>query len=72
MSTSHLGTVVSAEMEAKGISVNKAALLSGISRPTLTRRLVTGDFSARELGAIAAVLRVKPSRLMRLAEEAAA
>ncbi len=72
MSTDHLGTVVSSEMKAQEISENALALASGISRQTLRRRLASGDFTSRELAAVAAVLDLPMSELVIRAERQAA
>jgi lambda repressor-like predicted transcriptional regulator len=53
---SHLGAVIAEALKQEGISENRAALESGISRQTLRRRLAGGDVTGRELGSLAYVL----------------
>lgn len=68
----HLGDVIRDEMEAQGVSENAAALGTGISRQTLHRRLVSGEFNTAELGRVARLLDLPASELMRRAEGVAA
>lgn len=69
--TKTLGEVIRAEMIARGVSENTAAMTSGISRQTLRRRLASGDFTTTELLALADVIGCTASDLMARAEQAA-
>jgi len=67
-----LGEVVAEVMRQKGVSENRVALESGISRQTLRRRLRGGGFIDNELSAIGRILELPASELMALAEKRAA
>lgn len=60
---------VAAEMRWRGISTLALAGRTGISRTTLTRRMRTGEFTVPELERIALSLGMRPSELLRSAEE---
>ena len=51
------------------MSEHRAAELTGIPRPTLERRLVTGDFTISELAAVADVVGATMSALLARAEQ---
>ena len=58
---------VKAAIEQAGLSVNRAAALSGIPQSTLDRRLLGGTpgFTVSELSALASVLGIDASSLVR-------
>lgn len=72
MSSNHLGTVVSSEMAARGISENQASFDTGISRQTLRRRIASGEFTVRELHAVARILDTTAADLLQRTEGAVA
>jgi hypothetical protein len=64
-----LAAVAASALEEVGISEHRAAELTGIPRPTLERRLVTGDFTISELAAVADVVGATMSALLARAEQ---
>lgn len=59
-----LGAVIADALAEEGISENRAALESGISRQTLRRRLTAGNLTAAELGSLAHILGIEPDTLV--------
>lgn len=66
-----LGPVLTEALAEAGISENRAALASGITRQTLHRRLADGNPTGAELGALAHVLGINPDVLVARAQEEA-
>lgn len=67
-----LAAVAAAALDEVGITERRAAELTGIPRPTLERRLVTGDFTISELAAVADVVGARMSALIARAEQVSA
>lgn len=67
-----LAEVVTADLNAAGISENSASERTGIARSTLKRRLTTGDFTYGELWKIADLLQTTPAKIQARAEQVAA
>lgn len=67
----HAGTLVSALLDDRGISLRQASAITGLSRTTLMRRLDRGDFTVAELGAVADALGTSASSLVAQIEAAA-
>ena len=67
-----LAEVVRVALNDAGYSENTASERAGISRSTLKRRLVTGDFTYGELWKVADLLNTTPAKLQALAEKDAA
>jgi transcriptional regulator with XRE-family HTH domain len=65
----NLGDVITEALAGAGISQNQAALLTGISRETLRRRLAGATFDVDELAAVARILDTTASELMARAEQ---
>ena len=68
---SRLGEILAADLDKAGLTMRQAAWEAGIPRTTLDRHMRTGYFTVPELAALAALLKTRPSTLVRRAERAA-
>ena len=72
-SNEQVAAAVDQAIKASGYSVNQAAQLSHVPRPTLERKLaVAGTFDVSELARLARILGTKVSDLMAAAEQSEA
>lgn len=69
LSSVKLGLVMKRLLHANNISQNQLAILTGIPRNTLNRKINGGVFDFDELTKIASVLKKKLSSIIALAEE---
>ena len=67
-----LRDIVKDQMEAHGVSTRYVAEATGIARTTLTRHLITGDLTIKELEAIASVIGTTDVELLATARKQAA